>query len=150
MIEGTETVNQGVIERLHAILRPFLLRRLKKDVEKSLPGKFEHVVPCPLSKRQRELYEGVFISPPTATHFSQMSPPHFSHISQFNSLFGVFYFSTHRTHFSHMSHPTFPTSHLLFLESSECNRPSISPHSHSMVWPSAARWVEIVRRCSSL
>ena len=57
MIEGTETVNQDVIERLHKILRPFLLRRLKKDVEKSLLPKIEHVVPCPLSKRQRELYE---------------------------------------------------------------------------------------------
>ena len=45
MIEGTESVNQGVIERLHSILRPFLLRRLKKDVEKSLPGKFEPLTP---------------------------------------------------------------------------------------------------------
>ncbi|KOO28558.1 swr1 complex snf2 family DNA-dependent ATPase, partial [Chrysochromulina tobinii] len=57
MVEGTETVNEGLITRLHSILRPFLLRRLKKDVEKSLLPKIEHVVPCPLSKRQRELYE---------------------------------------------------------------------------------------------
>ena len=56
MIEGTETVNQDVIERLHKILRPFLLRRLKKDVEKSLKDKIEVVVPCPLAKRQRLLY----------------------------------------------------------------------------------------------
>ena len=55
MIEGTETVNQDVIERLHKILRPFLLRRLKKDVEKSLKDKIEVVVPCPLAKRQRLL-----------------------------------------------------------------------------------------------
>ena len=48
MIEGTETVNQDVIERLHKILRPFLLRRLKKDVEKSLKDKIEHVVPLSL------------------------------------------------------------------------------------------------------
>ena len=50
-------MNQELIERLHSILRPFLLRRLKADVEKSLLPKIEHVVPCPLSKRQRELYE---------------------------------------------------------------------------------------------
>ena len=62
MIEGTETVNQDVIERLHKILRPFLLRRLKKDVEKSLKDKIEHVVPCPLSKRQRLLYEDFMAS----------------------------------------------------------------------------------------
>ena len=62
MIEGTETVNQDVIERLHKILRPFLLRRLKKDVEKSLKDKIEHVIPCPLSKRQRLLYEDFMAS----------------------------------------------------------------------------------------
>ena len=62
MIEGTETVNQDVIERLHKILRPFLLRRLKKDVEKSLKDKIEVVVPCPLAKRQRLLYEDFMAS----------------------------------------------------------------------------------------
>jgi E1A-binding protein p400 len=39
------------------VLRPFLLRRLKADVEKQLPAKIEHVVRCRLSKRQRRLYE---------------------------------------------------------------------------------------------
>ena len=39
------------------MLRPFLLRRLKADVEKQLPQKYEHVVMCRLSKRQRLLYE---------------------------------------------------------------------------------------------
>ncbi|EOD19494.1 hypothetical protein EMIHUDRAFT_415931, partial [Emiliania huxleyi CCMP1516] len=65
MIEGEHAVDQAVIERLHAILRPFLLRRLKKDVEKSLQDKVEHVVPCPLSKRQRELYEDFMASSAT-------------------------------------------------------------------------------------
>ena len=48
---------QALVERLHSVLRPFLLRRLKKDVEKKLPGKHEHIVKCRLSKRQRTLYE---------------------------------------------------------------------------------------------
>ena len=39
------------------VLRPFLLRRLKSEVEKQLPQKYEHVVKCRLSKRQRFLYE---------------------------------------------------------------------------------------------
>jgi hypothetical protein len=43
--------------RLHGIIRPFILRRLKKDVASQLPGKFEHVVRCELSRRQRFLYE---------------------------------------------------------------------------------------------
>ncbi len=57
MVEGNRTVNNDLISRLHAIMRPFLLRRLKKDVAKQLPGKFEHIVACKLSKRQLFLYE---------------------------------------------------------------------------------------------
>ncbi|KAJ1555186.1 swr1 complex component [Cladochytrium tenue] len=45
------------IEKLHTILRPYLLRRLKADVEKQMPGKFEQVVYCKLSLRQRFLYD---------------------------------------------------------------------------------------------
>jgi SNF2 family DNA or RNA helicase len=57
MVEGSAEYNKAVVERLHTVLRPFLLRRLKKDVEKQLPAKHEHVVWCKLSKRQRLLYE---------------------------------------------------------------------------------------------
>nr|XP_047912713.1 helicase SWR1-like [Anser cygnoides] len=39
------------------VLRPFLLRRLKVDVEKQMPKKYEHVLKCRLSKRQRYLYD---------------------------------------------------------------------------------------------
>ncbi|CAD6968538.1 unnamed protein product [Tilletia controversa] len=45
-----------MVSKLHTVLRPFLLRRLKKDVEKQLPSKHEHVISCRLSKRQRFLY----------------------------------------------------------------------------------------------
>ena len=37
-----------------------------------------------------------------------MSHTHFPHISECNSLFGVFDFSTQTTHFSHISHTPFP------------------------------------------
>ena len=49
--------NQGIIQRLQSIIRPFILRRLKKDVETQLPGKYEHVVFCTLSKRQQYIYD---------------------------------------------------------------------------------------------
>ncbi|KAJ1374919.1 HSA [Parelaphostrongylus tenuis] len=39
------------------VLRPFILRRLKSEVEKQLPKKTEHIIKCPLSKRQRYLYD---------------------------------------------------------------------------------------------
>ena len=45
------------VSKLHTLLRPFILRRLKSEVETQLPGKFEHVVYCRLSKRQRFLYD---------------------------------------------------------------------------------------------
>lgn len=57
MIEGNDVYNPDLVQRLHKVLRPFLLRRLKKDVDKQLPKKVEHVILCKLSKRQRYLYE---------------------------------------------------------------------------------------------
>lgn len=48
-----------LIQSLHTILRPFLLRRLKTDVETSLPPKKEYVLYAPLSERQRELYDAI-------------------------------------------------------------------------------------------
>ncbi|KAF2839252.1 hypothetical protein M501DRAFT_915069, partial [Patellaria atrata CBS 101060] len=48
---------QKIVNELHEILRPYLLRRLKADVEKQMPAKYEHIVYCRLSKRQRQLYD---------------------------------------------------------------------------------------------
>ncbi|KAI9875677.1 MAG: swr1 complex component [Pleopsidium flavum] len=61
---GRDTMDdeaKQIVSKLHKVLRPYLLRRLKADVEKQMPAKFEHVVYCRLSKRQRYLYDG-FIS----------------------------------------------------------------------------------------
>ncbi|WWC97135.1 hypothetical protein V866_004014 [Kwoniella sp. B9012] len=48
-----------VIKRLHKVLRPFLLRRLKKDVESELPDKVEKVIYTKMSALQWKLYESV-------------------------------------------------------------------------------------------
>ena len=48
---------RATVSRLHTVLRPYLLRRLKADVEKQMPGKYEHIIYCRLSKRQRFLYD---------------------------------------------------------------------------------------------
>jgi SNF2 family DNA or RNA helicase len=61
-IELSESEQQRIIPRLHKVLRPFLLRRLKKDVAEQLPEKHEHVIACRLSRRQRRLYEDVLAS----------------------------------------------------------------------------------------
>ena len=53
------------VSKLHTVLRPYLLRRLKRDVEKELPSKYEHLTLCPLSKRQRFLYDEFMSRAPT-------------------------------------------------------------------------------------
>ncbi|KAJ2553677.1 swr1 complex component, partial [Coemansia sp. RSA 1933] len=54
---STQTDAQQAVQKLHTVLRPHILRRLKQDVETQLPDKVEHVVYCSLSKRQRFLYD---------------------------------------------------------------------------------------------
>jgi ATP-dependent DNA helicase len=46
-----------LIHSLHAILKPFLLRRMKVDVEVGLPPKKEYVLYAPLSVRQKDVYD---------------------------------------------------------------------------------------------
>ncbi|EPQ53069.1 hypothetical protein GLOTRDRAFT_117172 [Gloeophyllum trabeum ATCC 11539] len=52
---------QSIIADLHGILKPFLLRRTKADVEVglNLPPKKEYVIYVGLSKRQKELYDAI-------------------------------------------------------------------------------------------
>jgi SWI/SNF-related matrix-associated actin-dependent regulator of chromatin subfamily A member 5 len=44
----------SMVQKLHNVLRPFLLRRLKSDVEKSLLPKKEVKIWVGMSKMQRE------------------------------------------------------------------------------------------------
>lgn len=45
-----------VVQQLHKVLRPFLLRRLKSDVEKSLPPKKETILKIGMSDMQKKYY----------------------------------------------------------------------------------------------
>jgi ATP-dependent DNA helicase len=49
----------NLISSLHAILKPFLLRRTKAEVETSLPKKREYILYAPLSTTQKELYREI-------------------------------------------------------------------------------------------
>ena len=44
---------------LHQDLEPFLLRRVKKDVERSLPAKVEQILRVEMSKVQRQYYKWI-------------------------------------------------------------------------------------------
>jgi ATP-dependent DNA helicase len=50
---------ERIVSKLHEILRPFLLRRMKKDVLLTMPPKLEIVVYCGMSNMQREYYSRV-------------------------------------------------------------------------------------------
>jgi len=55
-IEMNEEEKLLVIQRLHKVLRPFVLRRLKREVLKQLPQKVECVIKCEMSAVQKRLY----------------------------------------------------------------------------------------------
>ncbi len=53
-------LNKGsVVASLHAILKPFLLRRLKVDVEKEIPPKKEYLLYAPLTQQQKDIYQAI-------------------------------------------------------------------------------------------
>lgn len=54
--------DEKLLGRVHQLVAPFILRRLKKDVLTELPDKVESVVYCELEKEQRKLYEATLAS----------------------------------------------------------------------------------------
>jgi SWI/SNF-related matrix-associated actin-dependent regulator of chromatin subfamily A member 5 len=50
-----------MIEQLHKILRPFMIRRLKSDVAKGLPPKTETLIMVGMSKMQKQLYKKLLL-----------------------------------------------------------------------------------------
>lgn len=48
-------------QSLHKVLEPFLLRRVKKDVEKSLPAKVEQILRVDMTAQQKQFYKYDFI-----------------------------------------------------------------------------------------
>ena len=54
--QSNTKLNEDQLKRLHTILKPFMLRRIKKHVQKELGDKIEKDVFCDLSYRQRALY----------------------------------------------------------------------------------------------
>lgn len=57
--EQRATINEKHLSRLHMILKPFMLRREKKDVESELTDKIEVQLYCNLTQRQRALYQAL-------------------------------------------------------------------------------------------
>ena len=56
---ASQSHSEAIVQKLHAILRPFILRRLKADVEKGLPPKKETKLYVPMTPLQRQLYASI-------------------------------------------------------------------------------------------
>lgn len=56
---ASQSHSAAVVHKLHAILRPFILRRLKVDVEKGLPPKKETKLYVPMTPLQKQLYGSI-------------------------------------------------------------------------------------------
>ncbi|KAI9807338.1 MAG: putative DNA helicase ino80 [Piccolia ochrophora] len=54
--QSNTKLNEDQLKRLHVILKPFMLRRIKKHVQKELGDKIEEDVFCDLTYRQRAYY----------------------------------------------------------------------------------------------
>ncbi|KAM0788821.1 hypothetical protein ACM66B_002907 [Microbotryomycetes sp. NB124-2] len=54
--EAKGAMNEHQLRRLHMILKPFMLRRIKKNVQNELSDKIEIDVYCDLTTRQRHMY----------------------------------------------------------------------------------------------
>ncbi|XP_075945167.1 chromodomain-helicase-DNA-binding protein 2 isoform X2 [Anarhichas minor] len=48
-------------QSLHKVLEPFLLRRVKKDVEKSLPAKVEQILRVDMTAQQKQFYKWILM-----------------------------------------------------------------------------------------
>ncbi|CDK25241.1 unnamed protein product [Kuraishia capsulata CBS 1993] len=55
--QSNTQLNQQQLKRLHVILKPFMLRRIKKNVQSELGDKIEIDVFCELTNRQKTLYK---------------------------------------------------------------------------------------------
>ncbi|KAA8651812.1 hypothetical protein EYZ11_011992 [Aspergillus tanneri] len=54
-----ERRKRNLVSTMHSILKPFLLRRVKTDVEHSLPKKREYILYAPLTAEQKDLYREI-------------------------------------------------------------------------------------------
>ncbi|KAJ2715063.1 putative DNA helicase ino80 [Coemansia spiralis] len=57
--ENRSMLNKHQLHRLHMILKPFMLRRIKSHVQHELGEKIEKLVKCDLTKRQKDMYRGL-------------------------------------------------------------------------------------------
>lgn len=56
-VHGSDRAEKKGYAKLHKVLEPFILRRVKKDVEKDLPAKVEQILRVDMSRLQKQYYK---------------------------------------------------------------------------------------------
>ncbi|KAI8905848.1 SNF2 family N-terminal domain-containing protein, partial [Gorgonomyces haynaldii] len=72
----TREQEEQLVGKLHSILRPFLLRRVKTEVLIDLPLKREYLLYCPFTQKQRELYDAAVKGKLAETIAHNLMPQH--------------------------------------------------------------------------
>jgi SWI/SNF-related matrix-associated actin-dependent regulator of chromatin subfamily A member 5 len=54
-------IDRALLDKAHYMLRPFILRRLKSEVEQKLPPKLETLIECPMTELQKEISQFLLI-----------------------------------------------------------------------------------------
>lgn len=54
-----DKMKQDLVKKMHVVLQPLLLRRVKADVEHLLPKKREYILYAPMTKDQTDLYNAI-------------------------------------------------------------------------------------------
>lgn len=52
---AAQQIDRALLENAHFMMKPFVLRRLKSEVEQKLPPKYETKINCPMTEVQKEL-----------------------------------------------------------------------------------------------
>ena len=65
-VHGTDRAEKRGYAKLHKVLEPFILRRVKKDVEKDLPAKVEQILRVEMSRLQKQYYKYILTKNYTA------------------------------------------------------------------------------------
>jgi chromodomain-helicase-DNA-binding protein 4 len=58
----TDIAKEEQVHKLHQLLGPHMLRRMKADVLKSMPSKSEFIVRTNLAPMQRKFYKSILVS----------------------------------------------------------------------------------------
>lgn len=82
-VENLPEFEQEQIELAKRIMKPFILRRLKKDVLQDLPKKTSEVIKCPMTEDQRTKYN---IYKEDAAALAKIGGPDYNYMSTFMAL----------------------------------------------------------------